>query len=213
MKQVFGFFFVALCFLGLANASLIPVLDSGQPTAVAGGFQFTYTATLSSDESLNPSNTSGSTCTDSMTSGASGSSTPCGTFFTIYDIPGFVSANVSAGLATQGWAESTYFTGLTPSNATPQTGDSNVVQNAVFSYTGAVVNGPASYDGFNVVSIYSMKQTGSFTFQATKTAFPAFPDQGTGPVQIPSGVPEPASMLLIGGGLIGFAFLRRRLAR
>ena len=70
-----------------ANASVITLVSE---TPAGPDFAFNYVATVAADERLDPTATS--------------------TFFTIYDIPGFVLATAPAG-----WTEMTQNTGITPS--------------------------------------------------------------------------------------------------
>ncbi len=207
--------------VAVGNASIIPVL-SGAPSGPSGGpYTYNYTANLQQDESLDPAATDGVTCP-----GLSGlvQCDPAGTFFTLYDINGYVSGSA---VTPAGWYATEQETGITPSQVIGSSFDNAAIVNITFFYTGPVVADSGAVlpiTGFSFLDDYSDTMTGNYTSQATKdTGVDAgTTDQTVGYVDVPnpgSGitggvVPEPASSsLLAGGGLLLFGlsrFLRRK---
>jgi len=186
MKFLSAVFLATLLCAGFANATITPVLDSGNPTADGGNFLWTYNIDLSTDEQLAPSNS----------------------FFTIYDFVGYVAGSVTAPNAN--WTATVQLVGTTPSGVLPT--DSASIENLVFTYVGPVSAGPQAIDGFSAISTdNTMNPNGAFSYQAQKTSNLTAPDQGLGPIDVPAtATPEPVSAGLLGGALLGLAVLSRR---
>jgi hypothetical protein len=186
-------------FAGFADASLIPFLVSG-PTGT-GPFAYVYSVTLSADERVDPTATDGNSC-------GGVACVPPGTFFTLYDVPGATVTSMPSG-----WTSSIQFTGITPGGISPA--DNGTLPNITFSYTGPVVDGPAVFSGFDLISTSNvLNPDGTFSYQATNNASDitnGTTDNGKGFVPLPAAaaaVPEPAYTALF-LGLFALAFAAR----
>lgn len=200
----------ASLFASSAWASLIPSLSSVTPSG--SNFVYNYNAVLSTDERLDPAATNGTTC---PAVGSPVSCVPPGTFLTLYDFAGYTGAST----APANWTLTSQNIGITPSTVNGATFDDPNVVNLTFKYNGPVIQGPGSF-AFSATSIYGVQnKNGNFTSQLTKSDLVTNPatngqtDQITGPLSVPTSIsktPEPASMFMMGSGLLGLGFLVRR---
>jgi hypothetical protein len=204
----------------LAHGSIILSLD-GPPSSIfsgpdTGDYIYTYTASLTGDERLDPDATSGVSCT-----GVSGTIIQCnppGTFFTIYDVGGLV------GVASMpvNWISSVQLIGLSPALLCGSCIDDPTVPNVTFSYTGPVIqaNGiDTPFDGFQIISSVGVPDaSGTFSSQSTLNvgASSGETDQVFGPVTTPApgsvsvqDTPEPSTLFLMGAGLLCVGRFRR----
>ena len=199
MKKII-FALVALGTAATAQADIIPTLTTSSPVQVGDLFQYTYTATLAADQSLQTGN-----------------------FFTIYDFQGFA----GFGTVASGFTGTTSLLGRTPSRVNAI--DNPSIFNATFTYSGPTLNMPMDggegvstrLGSFQILSRFSGVGLIDFASQAVKNSGFATGTlvDNVGSVGGPlsgggagSGVPEPSAwaMLIIGFGAVGVAARRRR---
>lgn len=191
IARLFAVAVAAAALASPASAGIIPA--SVTVTPEAGNFRWTYAIVLPTDMKLQ-----------------------AGDYFTIYDFGGLV-----AGTNSQpaDWNFSTSNAGPVPTGLSPV--DNPAVPNLTFTYSGATIpSGQIGLGNFWAASTSSTSVTVAFTAQNPQastgqldrnivdTLAPSVP----GPVDPPSGVPEPTTMALAALGLpmIGAARLIRR---
>jgi PEP-CTERM motif len=184
----------------LSSAAMATTIVSPTPIIAGGGpYTWSYAVSLEGNSQINT-----------------------GDFFTIFDFAGFVagSQNVVAG-----WAPSSALTGVCPGQAPFPAlcalADDPAVPNLTWIRTGGVIIGPgagasAPLGNFTAQSLFNLPRNDFFVSQdQDNQTIPPTPNEGAGgntnvPLALTQVVPEPASLLLLAGGLLAIARVRRK---
>jgi hypothetical protein len=167
-----------------ARADILPAAATPTVTAVTGGFNWSYDILVTAAQEV-----------------------VTGNFFTIYDFgPG------SLVLAPAGWTLTTdpfAPTSANGSNGTVTPNQSSAL-NYTFTYTGATILGPQDLGNFVLFSTTGTSQSAAFVGAGTDQ-LSLQQNANITNTNVPTTTPEPASLMLVGTGMLGLVgFVRRR---
>jgi hypothetical protein len=194
MKRISLLCVLALTLSTVAMANIIPTTPG--PTPSGSNFLWAYNFTVSTDQNVNSGPVPSVNPVDPLNLIPGG-------FVTIYDFQGYV---VGSCAGPAGWTCVAQNIGFTPSDTLPP--DSASIVNLTWVYTsGTPVLGPTIVNGFSAVSIYGLEQQVSFTSRGWR-------NQGiqigtvtdnVGKTTGPAPIPEPATLALLGSGILAGA--------
>ena len=185
-----------------AHADIIPTNSgiSGGP----GAYVWSYQAQVTQDQTAFAGHAPASTPVQHA-------DTTGGAFFTVYDLAGYIGGTCTS---PTGWSCTVQNIGFTPDAVNPVAPPDNPnIVNLTWSYNqGDPIVGAQEVNDFMATSAFNAMTSTSFAARATKNTGSqagTFVDN-VGNVSGPVGLPEPASLGLLGLALAGIAFRRRK---
>ncbi|MGH9614180.1 MAG: PEP-CTERM sorting domain-containing protein [Bryobacteraceae bacterium] len=186
-----------------ARADILPSFQTVTPSTLnPGDFTWVYTVTLTDDSRLD-------------------TASPWSELFTIFDFAGFVAGSQQS--SNPDFTPSSALTGPDAFRTSPA--DDPGIPNITWTWTPSVtpsrVTGPIFLGVFSADSIFNQETLAAFDGQSTKNVPipPGNKEDGTelgniGSTTVPmpttSTIPEPSTMLLLAGGLLGLALIGRQ---
>lgn len=189
--------------MAVPSSATILILSAPTVTPLGGGlFDWTYNVTLGPLSTLDAP---GAPCSSPIPG------TVCDGLLTIYDFAGYQAGSVSTTMTD--WTAGVALLGVTPAGIVPAA-DSAILNNLTFAYTGGPQSAGAGGLFLGTVSATSSQGVPTLGNYAGRSGL----DLGTGSnirsanldVTTVPGVPEPGTVTLLGGALLGLAALRRR---
>ena len=181
--------YLAVAFVCAIPSTVMANTITVTPTPIVTGvgpYLWTYAVTLEGNSQVNP-----------------------GDFFTIFDFAGLVAGSQSPVL---GWTASSSNTGVCPAQAPfpvlCSLADDSLVPNLTWTRTGAAivnVGGSSPLGNFSAQSIYNLRRNDFFVSQDQDNDTGTPQEAAGGNTNVPTAVPEPTSLVLLGSGLLALA--------